>query len=64
VEVDVQIQPSTEALDNGHAPGKPVPDPAPPRLLTLKAKEHPHVDAEHGPAERVIPGEQVAEAGG
>ena len=62
MEVDVQVEPSTEALDDGDASRMPVQYPAPVRLLALEAEERPHVDAEHSAAEGVVPGEQVAEA--
>ena len=49
-------------MDDGDAPGLPIADSPPARLRALEAKERPHVDAERGPAERLIPGEQVAQA--
>jgi hypothetical protein len=57
MEVDVEVQAPTEALDDGDTPGLPVRDPAPPRLLALKAKEYAHEDTNDAAAEGVIPGE-------
>jgi len=59
MEVDVQIQASPEALDDGDAPSKSVRDPSLASLLTLEAEECPHIDVQDGTAQSVVPGEQV-----
>ncbi len=64
MEMNIQIQRATEALDDRDTPGLPIADPALARLLALKAQERAHDDTQHGAAEGVIPGEEVAEAVG
>jgi hypothetical protein len=60
VEMDIEVEAPAEALDDGDAPGVPVPDPTPARLPALDTQQRPRVDAQHGAAEGVVPGEQVA----
>src|SRR3972149_3070656 len=48
VEMDIEVEAPAEALDDGDAPGAPVPDLTPARLPALGTQQHPRVDAQHG----------------
>jgi transposase len=62
VVVDVEPEATSEALNHGHGSAASVPDTATSRLPTYEAEERSDVHAEHRTRERVIPGEEVAEA--
>src|SRR2546429_1615055 len=60
VEVDVQLEAAPEALDHRHGAAPPVARAA--RSAAIEAEHGPSGDAEHGAAERVIVGEEIAQA--
>ncbi|MFZ1058261.1 MAG: hypothetical protein WAP47_03600 [Candidatus Rokuibacteriota bacterium] len=64
VEVDVQVEPAPEALDDGEGAGVAVTDARSVGLAVVEVQESPDEDAEDGAAEAVVPGEQVAQAVG
>jgi len=49
-----------DALDDGHASGPTVKDPAAAGTIALIAQQHPHIHAEHGARQCVIPRQEVA----
>jgi hypothetical protein len=57
VEVDVQVERSTEALDEREAPAPALADTEPACLPALEAQEGLDGDGEHGAAQAMIPGE-------
>ena len=64
VEVDVQVEPAPEALDDGEGARVAIVHSVLPPLMTVEVQEGPDEDAEDGAAEAVVPGEQVAQAVG
>src|SRR5438094_9185289 len=60
VEVDVQLEAAPEALDHRHGAAPPVARAA--RSAAIEAAHGPSGDHEHRPAERVIVGEEIAQA--
>jgi hypothetical protein len=60
VEMDVQIQSAAKALDDGHRPGPPVPDPVSARAVPLEPQQHPYGHAQHGARQRMIPRQEMA----
>jgi len=60
VEVDVQVERATKALDDGHRTRAPI---APPRCLgpfPVEAEQRTRANRKHGAAKLVIPGEAIA----
>ena len=62
--MDVEIESPAEALDDRHAAGLAAAPPASARVSSLEGKEGTHVDPEHGAAQGVILGHEVAKAVG
>ena len=60
VNMHVQIQRRAKALDDSHGTAAAVFHTATPRLTTEPAEHGTQIDRDHGPAERVIPRQQVA----
>jgi len=61
VEVDVEVQPAAEALDDGEGARVAIDHAVLPRLTTVEVQEGPDEDAEDRTAEAVVPGEEVAQ---
>ena len=59
VNVHVQIQGRAEALDDGHRTAATIHHTSPMGLATQPAEHGPQLDRDHGPAERVVPRQQV-----
>src|SRR5437016_2482891 len=62
VEVDVQLEAAPEALDHRHGAAPPVAHARAARSAAIEAEHGPSGDAEHRAAERVIVGEEIAQA--
>src|SRR5438093_1831049 len=62
VEVDVQLEAAPEALDHRHGAAPPVAHSPAARSAAIEAEHGPSGDAEHRAAERVIVGEEIAQA--
>ena len=64
VEVDVEIEAPAEPLDDCHAAGLAAAPTAPPRAPAVEGEQGARVDPEHGAAQVVIPGQEVAQTVG
>jgi hypothetical protein len=60
--VDVEIEPTPEALDHRYRAALAIANAAAPRATAVEREQRVHVDAEDGAAELVIPRDPVAEA--
>ena len=64
VNVHVQVQGCAKALDNGHRAAAAIHHTAILGLTTQPAEHGAQIDRDHGPAERVVPRQQVAKTRG
>ncbi len=60
--MDVEVQGTAEALDDGHDAALPVPRTPAVGAPAMERQERSDVDAEHGAGELVVPREEIAEA--
>ena len=61
MKVDVGLETPAKALDRRDRPAPPIDDATAASTPPFEAEERAGVDREHGAAERVIPGEAIAE---
>ena len=64
MEVDIEVEPAAEPLDDGDAAGLAAEQTAPPGAPALEGEQGARVDPEHGAAQGVIPGREIAQAVG
>jgi hypothetical protein len=61
MEVDVEVEPAAEALDDGERASVAIRDAVLAGLAAIEVQERPDKDTEDGAAEAVVPGEQIAQ---
>jgi len=64
VEVDIEVEPTAEPLDDGHTAGLAAADTASPHAPALEGEQGARVNREDGTAQVVIPGQEIAQTVG